>query len=159
MTDFRETLCEALMLGSVNGAWVPMILQGMNPTWSGNKMTNLIYTQNVDDTDFDAIWQLPLPTTKGTLKLYITQLKVNVFDADAGDYINHLYVYGRYSAGSAALVSDATNVTAPAEKIYNFAGAPIDCSGSENIFAYFICIATNAGDLNFDQPLMYCYYE
>jgi hypothetical protein len=145
-------LQDALMFGSGNLAWVPCVS-------IGNEDGNYLMYQRaycLAAGSGASLWyQLPLPTAMGALKLYVDDMKIAVLDADANDYIDHVYIHG-VNTSSTSLYDDATNQTSTGDKTYSTDA--LDCSSYDAIIVQ-VKIATNAdGELEFYPPRLGCYY-
>lgn len=149
-------LLDGMPYGSANASQVVCIPSGSNPAFGVATWRTLGIVSNTDGTDFDMTFLCPLPTSKGALKLYITDLDIEVIDADADDYINQVYVYSKNN-GTTQLFADGTNLTSIQAKNYDF-GGPIDCSGYDYIFVYIINVVTTSGDLDYEFPRLTYYY-
>ncbi len=153
-------LNELLMYGSANAAWVPCVYideSSSTRKYYINAAAGTIL--NVDDTDTNMRWDLPLPTVKGSLKLYISGVRLSLLDADAGDYVNTTTVYGKTTTGGlTSLASDTTNYnTAATLFTYTFAAA--DCSSYLGVMTWLAVVATNAADFDIMDVQVRCYYD
>ena len=110
--DITSTdIADLLMFGSANAAWVPCILDGTG-SWPTGKLQGDWTMSNVDGTDFWAVFRCPLPTTKGSLKLYVAGTQVGILDADAaggGDYVSTTNVIGLVYNSNTTLDTNTTN--------------------------------------------------
>jgi len=156
VTVTTAQLEDLLMFGSGNATYVPCVLEG---TEQAGKMTisgTSYMPTNVDATDFSLRYSLPIPTVKGALKLYVTGYKLVIYDADAGDYVTGIWIFGQIHTGSTQIMTDATDRTA--HGTYTGAVAATDCSGYTNIIAWVGCIATDAADIDIASVQVLCYY-
>jgi len=150
----EHTLNQALMIGANNKAWVPCIYAASSPTTVpiayGGHMSN------PDDTDVWWSFILPLPTVKGGLKLYISGLRVDLFDADAGDYVDTRRIYGGSATASTELVTEeTTNLISQGQ--YDWTFTAVDCSSYGTISSLLQLVVTNAYDLKLTVAIR-CYY-
>ena len=144
-----------LMLGSANAAWIPAIYEAT--TEPGKVIVAAAYTiSNVDDTDFWAIFRIPLPTTKGGLKLYISGYSVGILDADEGDYLSEIRLYGMVYSSATQVAVTTTDYTS-SQKVEVTFGA-IDMSGYDNSLVALNIVATNANDFDLMFVNVRCYY-
>ena len=100
-------------------------------------------------------FQLPLPPVKGSLKLYIDDLKVYLLDADATDYITRLKIFG-VNTTTTDLLDVGTNHTSTGDKTYAFEA--IDCSSYHTITVQIQVTTAADGELEFFPPRLGCYY-
>jgi hypothetical protein len=123
----------ALMLGSANSAWVPMVLE--LETVVGKILNRSAYDiTNADTTDVSFSMLLPLPTNRGGKKLYIKGIRVMIWAAAATYYLNQIIVYGvRYNAAT-ELLNDGTDRTSA--NLYTYAFAAADVSSYNEIKAF-----------------------
>jgi len=144
-----------LMYGSANAAWVPCTLLGID--YPAKIKASGGWMSNVDAQDMYVLFNLPMPTTKGSLKLYISGLRLVIFDADATDYVTQVIIYPMKETGAAAaILQDTTDRTAQGDYTYTFTAA--DCSTYDLISVYVQTVNTDAADLDFGPPLIRCYY-
>ena len=144
----------ALMLGSTNAAYVPCVFEYQSAavftTFTGE-------LSNAGGTDGYAIWKLPLPTTKGSLKLYATHFKVSLGDADAGDYLMDAWLYGLTSAAAAIIKNDPTDRTAVGDYETPLT-ATTDCSIYDVLTVQLQFTCTNANDLEIANVAVKVFY-
>ena len=77
---------KALMLGSQNSAFVPVVFEA--PAVAFSTMKGGALYQNTGATNEYITYRLPLPTNRGGKKLYICGVKISVYLADANDYLD-----------------------------------------------------------------------
>jgi len=144
-----------LMYGSANATWVPCVFE--TGTAAGKTTASGQNLSNPDGTDTWWLFGLPLPTVKGTLKLYVTGLRVGIFDADAGDYVSGAYIAGQtYNGASVMILSDTTDYTAQA--LITYTCAATDCSSYEVLRVTLNMFCTDANDLDISSVCVRCYY-
>jgi hypothetical protein len=146
---------EALMLGSANAAWVPLSLDLVNVV--GKAEGTGFTIRNVDGTDITLQYTLNLPTTKGSLKLYVSGIQTGLFDADANDYITQMTVRGLVYNGQTALEDHTTNYTTPAKVEHTFTA--VDCSSYDAILLGMQLFCTDAGQIDIMFTNLRCYYD
>lgn len=147
---------EANMIGSANAAYISCAYIGTSQP--GKIKTDYHYLTNVDDTDQIITFELLTPTTKGSLKLYISEAKVGLRDADAGDYITALSVYGYTDQSTSTLVyTEGTDRTSPATVTYPIGATDMSTYLSVKVVLNLIC--TNATDIDISFVRMKCYYD
>lgn len=146
---------DSLMFGSGNSAFVPCILELEDQVGKISMAWHTAF-QNVDGTNFTVMFRCPLPTVKGSLKLYVGDVRVGIQDADAGDYLDNVIVGGIVYNTVTTINSDTTNRTAANTYTYDF--APADASSYDSVALRLQVIATNAGDFNLTSVELECYY-
>jgi len=147
----------ALMIGSANATYYPCMLQAESV--DGAIITAGSTIKNSGASDAVLQFGLPLPTTRGGLKLYVSGLKIGLQDADAGDYITDINIWKmRYDAVDAmAGGADSTDYTAPAEIVNTFAA--VDVSAYEQIAVLVSLFCTDASDIDLTHVKLRCYYD
>jgi hypothetical protein len=149
-----------LMYGSANATYHPCVFETLNSLTKTSMSSGII--TNTDATDFYMLWRLPLPCLKGTLKLYVSNIRIVLADADAGDYIDTVWVYGGKSTGGTQLYTDPTNLDSTGSKESGDElgawGAATDCSSYDAVTVQIQAVCTNAGDLDIASVSLQCYY-
>jgi len=147
----EHTLNQALMIGDANKAWVPC---------SADYIVDLFvwgtYYSSQSSTDGWISVVLPLPSTLGALSLHIDAVRLDVYDADADDYINSVRLWRYKHDGYVEDLNDGTNRTAAGQYTYTFTAA--DCAGygvGINVF----CVCTTVEQLRFGPIKVRCWYE
>lgn len=147
---------DLLMYGSDNYAWVPCILTTSNANGDSCAFTNLRIS-HAAASDITLLFELPLPTTKGSLKLYVGDCKLCLYDADVNDFVTSLVVRATDKDGQSTLISDGTNRQAAGD--YTYSNDPTDVSGYNTVRVQIaISSAGNAYDCIIDAVLLECYY-
>ena len=146
----------ALAIGSANKRYIACICDG------GNLHTYyyvLIRFGNLGANDFNLIFTVPLPTTIGNLKLYIDRIRVGIADADADDYLNHLYldIHTAYNTFSNKY-NNATDRIIGGEYDYDPPTA-IDCSTAKRVQIRLSIISTTAGQFALSYLQVRYYYD
>jgi len=144
-----------LMYGAANAAWVPAIYEAT--TEPGKVDVGAAYTiTNVDGTDFWGIFRIPLPTAKGSLKLYISGYSAGILDADDGDYLTEIRLYGLiYSSATQVAVTTTDYKTAQKVEV---TFAALDMSSYDSALLSLSIFATNANDFDLMFANVRCYY-
>ena len=144
-----------LMYGSANAAWVACPYAGgigrADYEFAGSGQ---IY--NVGAAALQMVFALSLPTTKGSLKLYVSGSEVGLFDADASNYVTSRYLLGITYNMSAVINNQPANLTTIAAHQDTFAA--IDCSPYKTVRLNVVGINPNAGNLDIMYVLLRCYY-
>jgi hypothetical protein len=161
LTDTTLTgayLEDLLMFGSGNATWVPCIFEmiGNSTGTVGKAHGNYPTIQNTDGTDFTLMFHLPIPSVKGSLKLYVGDVRVNLWDVDAGDYVTAVYVYGVTYNSATIVHQDLTNLTTIDSHTVSFGAA--DFSSYPMVGVRIDVEATNAADFNITSVEAECYY-
>jgi hypothetical protein len=147
-----------LMIGSANAAHVPCIVAGgysNNTYWTyGTRI------RNSGANDFSLTLQVPLPTNRGGLKLYLTNIQWNQEDADANDYVSQIDLRGQLTTVT-SLESDnngGAGWTGTGQQTFTF-GAARDCSGYRAIQVELTIIATTTNELDINYVTVSAYYD
>lgn len=154
-----DQIAALLMFGAANAAWVPMILMGGNLHSEYFVAIGRVF--NVGADDFGVAYALPIPTTKGSLKLHIKNFKYVLFDADASDYLTAVDIDCFNGAAYTEIDADATDHTTPGDKTFSGATMPaaaIDVSSYESVTAYFNVVVTTGLEFELANVRMECYY-
>ena len=146
---------DLLMFGSANAAWVPCAYEGCYFA-SYAEIAGAGQVLNTGGNDMTLFYLLPKPTLKGSLKLYISGTKFGLEDADAGDYVNNVKIWGITSTAT-ILDTDATNYDSAGVKINTFTA--VDCSSYDHITIEVECVNTNASDMDIHNIKLRCYYD
>jgi len=154
-------VAEALMLGSANAAWIPMNFMGAED-FTEIKITSagLISTTGASNTWY--LFSLPMPTNKGSLKLYISNLKIGVYDADGAAFITTVNIRAFSGYTPSQLDTDGTNHSSQGDKTFSGAVMPasaIDCSAYDSIYVACQVGVDAANELDFGNVRMECYYD
>ncbi len=149
------TIDALLMYGAANAAWVPMTFEA---TYASTVQVRGESSQiaNVDGLS-DGYWMFNLaqPPVKGSLKLYISGLRVVVLDADADDYVTHVFLTGVGDTNN-LILNDPTDRTSPDTYDYTFAAE--DMSAAHTVRALVQTVNTDVTDLNIGAVSCRCYY-
>jgi hypothetical protein len=154
-----QMVAQGLMIGSDNAAYVPCIFEMIGNTVGTIGKAHGVYPtiQNTDGTDFTLMFHLPLPSIKGSLKLYVGDVRVNLWDADAGDYVTAVYVYGNTYNSATIVHQDLNNLTTIASHTVSFTAA--DFSSYPMVGVRLDVVATNVADFNLTSVEALCYYD
>lgn len=154
LINSTQSLSDALMLGSTKAAWVPC-------SFDLESSVGAVYLKdraitNVDGTDHNQRWGLLQPTTKGSLKLYITGTKVLIEDADAAAYVDAVLLEGVVNASATIINNHSTNGTSQGDHTDTFAA--IDCSSYDQIIVRVGTVVDAINELDIHGVLCQCYY-
>jgi len=97
-----------LRYGAANKSWQPCIFLiedqvGKAVYSAGNDIAN------VDGTDMRLIFELPIPTVLNSLKLYCTDFRIDISDADVNNYLTQTEICGIVYDSLTVVKSDPTN--------------------------------------------------
>jgi hypothetical protein len=151
---------DLLMFGSANAVWVPCNFDG----WTGQRPdAGAVGYRNVDATNPSWQFCLPLPTSKGSLKLYCSGVKVSIFDADAAAYVDLIRVMGMDTTTPfTAVYTDTTNMTSQDEwksdDELGAWGAATDMSGYGQVKVFLNIVVDAAYELDINYVSVKCYY-
>jgi hypothetical protein len=155
------------MIGSANAQWVPCLHASYTEYSYVNSGGAL--PKNAGTDDFFASFVLPLPTSKGGLSLYIDDFKMQLFDADSNNYIDFVRVDGLTKTddgvGTATFYLDETALmdsvdTFTSDGTGDLAdwGAADDASGYRYVTVLLHTTLDTASALDWNTPLLHCYY-
>jgi hypothetical protein len=159
-TAYSEAaLADLLMFGSANAAYTPCIFEGAGDLGTVGKFYFDIAAggvANVDGTNLYLFYRIPLATNRGTLKLYVDDLRLGVHTADATDYVTKVRVYGVNHTGVTELLSDSSNRTAQGSYVSAFAAT--DTSSYESVLVRVDCVCGAQGELIVEGVEIKTYY-
>lgn len=147
------------MIGSANAAYVPMPLFGVNTFANIITGTGVYINAGADNVILSLT--VPVPCNRGGLRLYISNLKYGVADADANDFLNTVIINGLNGNAVTELDVDTTNHTTAGDKTFSGSTMPasaIDCSPYQSIIVRLSCANTDTGQLDIGNIRMECYY-
>lgn len=155
VTPTLAQLDDLLAFGSGNAAWFPCVFTTVGSGYALIEGTTGGFYDLAGSTNFFAQYMCLVPVIIGTLKFYMTSVKVILDYADGDDYVDYVIVAGVHNTQFHAIthVNLATNLTAEGAweansttTMTNGAGAgftAIDCSDNLQI-AIFISIINSA---------------
>ena len=149
-------IADLLMFGAANAAWVPCAFE-LGTAVGKVEVAASAFISNVDGTNMNLRYLVPLPTNKGSLKLYITKVKAEIHDADVDDFITSLYLWGQDNTGLTDLYHDFTNIDSAQAKTWTL-GAAVDCSSYASCFVFVYLDLTDANDFDLADVSVECYY-
>jgi hypothetical protein len=123
-------------------------------TWG--QMNNNNVMTNLGADDMDVTYACPLPTNKGSLKLYIKGTRVILLQADGDDMVNNTLLVAFSAGNRTVLDTDATDKNAAQEWDDSFTAE--DCSTYDIIKVSLDCTNTGAGHLDISGVLVHAYY-
>ena len=144
------------MIGSANAEYVPLCFE--TTSVGGDHARASGYIENDSTTDHWAQWVLPYPTTRGGLKLYVSGIKILVYDADANSYVDTANIYRGTETGTTLIYSNTTNRQSQGDYTSTFTA--VDCSGDDFVVGYvkIECSGGAAGDCD-HRMLAQIYYD
>jgi hypothetical protein len=102
------------------------------------------------------IFDLPLPTIKGSLKLYISGIKIGISDADANDYLTNYTIYGFTFDTRTNLRNITTDYTSAQEIEDTFTA--VDASSHDRVAISVQVFGTTAYEFDLNFINLRCYY-
>ena len=145
------------MLGSANAAWVPFVLEhALDGSFSSIGGSGLRSANQGANDDY-WVYTLPLPTTKGSLKLYIADIRLDINTADATDYVTVLLVQALSNTSSTSIVNDGTDRQAQGQYTYTV-NPDVDASAGDVVRARAQVILTTTDELIITGLYASCYY-
>ena len=153
-------LDDLLMFGSAHAAYVPMAIMGSTIQTYWRFIDGRVI--NASSADFNLEFLLPLPSIKGSLKLYLKNLKYSVFIADANDYVDEVRISGINGNTRTDLDTDTTNITSNTDATFSGAVMPasvIDVSSYQNVIVKISAFVTDAAGLQYHNIRMECFYD
>lgn len=146
---------DLLMFGTANAAWVPCVFYGTSNNTQPNIVSSLV--EPSDTTNKSYFFALPIPTNKGGLKLYVKDIKIDLFDADVSSYIILYRIYG-VDHNSLDVVNDDPAANLQSQGSHTDPFGPDDVSAYEQINVRLDAIIGTAADLDIAAVLLHCYY-
>ena len=147
-------LDDLLMYGSAHAAWVPCIFE--LPSIASSVIGTGANLTNVAALDPVVAYVCPLPTVKGSLKLYTSGVRVGISDADADDFLNQVVVRGTTYAGITNLNNDTTDYTSAQRVEQTFVA--VDCSTYDQLLVSLVLACATGGELDINYVTLRCYY-
>ncbi len=145
----------ANMIGTANSAWVPCQLVGW--TVQDTLFEATATHSNVDGTDDFIMFELPLPTNRGGLKLYIKTLLLGIKQAAVADKVDRVLTSGIRSATRTIIDDDGTDRDAAGDYTYDL--GPTEMSSYDVVRIEIQRTVTNAGGLDIALINIDCYYD
>lgn len=157
-TTLTGTYLEALlMFGSSNASWIPTIPTGDSFDTTDYSVINRIVGGGTGA--FDVYCLIPLPPKKGTLKLFVDDIRFAVLAANLFNYITEIEIHGiKITDGLPILIQRSeTNYTDEGAKTWT--RSPSDVSGYAYAMVKMECINDTEGSLKFTAPQILCHYS
>lgn len=150
----KEYVDQHCMIGSANSAWVPCILEGGSPQTAFKVIEGV---RNLGSTDYYLQYALPLPTERGGLSLYVTGVKVELYAADATDYLDMIKVLGLTYSGITSHYSSHTDYKSAQEVNVDFADK--DCSSDDVVVVTLYVNSSSVDECQIRGVLLECFYD
>ena len=150
-------LDDLLMYGSAHAAWVPCVYSdhtNVARKYLVNSTSGMV--SNADATNASLRFDLQLPTTKGSLKLYISGSRVSLYDADADAKIDTTTVYGLIKTGVTSINADTTDYNSQDDWDDTFVA--VDCSSYNGVMVWLAAVVDAANELDIASVSLRCYY-
>lgn len=143
---------DSAMFGGSNAEYVPMM-----PIPFGTVMKeSWAIESTVTGTQY-FYWRLPLPTTRGGLKLYVVGWEIGTQDADASNRIDDVHVYGTVYNANTGIDSYGNTITTVTRTPDTW-GTAVDCSSYNIVQGRMDLIIATAANLNITYWNLLCYY-
>ena len=158
----------ANMIGEANAVWIPIIYMLPVETFED---TPIIHDNGVLLTTRPAIFgitewlfQLPLPTNQGGLKLHIKGVRIELgSNVNINNYVSRALVRaGDYDHGNLIVVTDQN----PPNPAWNSPGSKIETFGAVDVSGVmtvtvrlFIAVSLLAGEVDVEGLFLHCYYD
>jgi hypothetical protein len=154
------------MIGSANAEWVPMVGGYQRASYfSAMNEHNFQEASGIvggAGTGFELIFTLPLPTTKGSLSLYVAGVQIVFVDADINNNMTAHRIYGMSTSGSTLVYSSLTDEYTLG---LNRSGSGLDSYGTADdmssyysVWGRFDFAVDTVNALEFHSIALLCYY-
>ncbi len=134
--------------------WAPCVLEDVNID-TRLYMGGPYYT-SASDADFQALFILPLPTSKGATRLHVGGIKVNIFDANPNDCVERIIVYSASWNEYKTLLDDST--VRAVKGGYTYPLGLTDVSTFEKVVVRLFCKASAPKGLDISSIQIKCQY-
>ena len=135
-------------------AWIPLVYEISSPAGKTQMAGPVI--ANVDDTDFEILYRLAIPTMKGNLRLYIDGMKLGVHTADPGNYVVKFNTAGVSYQEVQMIARCLVPITTKMMKTEMFPAQ--DVSKWESITIRVWCSVSAPVKLGLTTAFLHCYY-
>lgn len=153
-----ETVKELLSIGSSNAKWKNAIYFATSKDTLMQKGT--IGITNIDGTDHNIYYNVPLETSRGSYKLYISEIEMGIRDADANDYISRIRLVGIDDNSNMTEVVDQDNGGSGWTTIdeHNLTFTAVDMSSYKGIVLRLGAVVTTKAELEIYYLRVKFYY-
>ncbi len=136
--------------------WVPCVFEIEVPM--GKVESSLWTIRNIDDTDVNLTYVLPLPTRRDGRRLHIAGLTVGVQDASPTDFVREFHARGINFNASHVIPGSTHNQGIQGQNKMQHLFAPVDCSIYDvmKVVVYLTCTEPSGVDVAFVTAK--CYY-
>jgi hypothetical protein len=135
-------------------AWIPLIYEISSPAGKAQMAGPVI--ANVDDTDFEILYRLPIPTLKANLRLHIDGMRIGVHTASPGNHVVKFNVSGVSYQNVDVLAQCLEPVTMKMMKTHMFSAQ--DVSKWESLTIRVWCSVSAPVKLGLTTAFLHCYY-
>ncbi|MHA1925648.1 MAG: hypothetical protein ACW974_07010 [Candidatus Thorarchaeota archaeon] len=135
-------------------AWYPCVYEVSTPP-AKVTMAGPLFS-NVDDTDYQMMFRLPLPLTKGNLRLHVIGCQIGLLGANAANYVSQISVNAMPHLAMKVMFESEEALTAQQMKAYSF--APLDVSSYEAVCVRVWCTVSVPKQLHITSVSLHCYY-
>jgi len=135
-------------------AWYPCVFEVGTPP--GKIMAGGPLLSNVDDTDTQIIFRLPLPIKKGNMSLHVAGVQIGLLGADPMNFVSQISVNGMTHLAMKVFFEATDDLTAQQLKTYQFPAH--NCGGYEAVLARVWSSVSAPSKLHITSVALHCYY-
>jgi len=147
------------MIGSANATWIPTIgTQAGDFSKLDELRDSAGFYATAGTYDTTMTYRLLLPTNKGGLSLFVSGLRVQIYAADADDYVNFFKLYGTDYNTQTLLTGFSDTTPRTAQGVYTITPTAVDVSSYSVIAAYLDLKTTTSNQLLISSVEVLCYY-
>ena len=144
-------------LDSGNNTWQPMSFIGDYVDSSSFLASTNGGITNTGSTDMFLVYQLDLPTNRGSQELFVNAMDTELVDADSNDYITSLNLRGVTSSGFSTIRNDTTDRNDDTIS-YLDTFAAVNCGSFDKVYMLVACVNTGAAQLDISNVKVRYYY-
>ncbi len=138
----------------IDEAWIPCIYEICSPPGRIQMAGPLL--SNVDGTEYQMMLRLPLPASKGGLRLHVDGLQIGLLGADQANYVSQISVNGMTHLKMKVMFEAKDALNAQQLKSYSF--EPHNCGGYESVLGRVWCSVSAPSKLHISSVSLHCYY-
>ncbi len=138
----------------VDDAWIPCVFEVSSPQGRVHMAGPLI--SNIDSTDYQMMFRLPVPAIKGNMRLHIDGCRIGVFGADPANCISQLSINGMTYQAMKVMFETKEPINTKTLKSYSM--PPHDASNYEAVLVRIWCSVSEASKLHISSVSLHCYY-
>jgi hypothetical protein len=135
-------------------AWYPCVYEVCSPP--GKVMMAGPVLSNVDGTEYQMIFRLPLPARKGNMSLHVAGCQIGLLGADPGNFVSQISVNGMTHLAMKVMFQTKEPVNAQQVKALSFPAH--DASGYEGVLVRVWCNVSAPSSLHITSVSLHCYY-